>query len=140
MLDISGALVAFMIVLFLSMIYLLNTMMYKPLMDFMQKRDKSIADDLASIDSNDSEIKDLESKALANISEAKHKAADIKSSIIGKVKDELAKEFEAKKEALEAEMSEFMKSLEEKKETLTKELNSNLGQYKSAVEAKIKNI
>ncbi len=140
MLDISGVLVTFMIVLFLSMIYLLNTMMYKPLMDFMQKRDKSIADDLSSVESNDSEIEDLESKAMANISEAKQEAAEIKSSMISKIKDELAKEFNAKKEALEAEMGDFMKSLEEKKEVLTKELNSNLAQYKSAVEAKIKNI
>jgi len=140
MLDISFVLVALMIVLFLALIYVLNTMMYKPLMDFMQKRDESIAADLASIESNDSEIAELEAKANENISKAKQEASEIKSSMISKVKDELSSKFEEKKAALEDELNNFLIALGEKKEVLKSELESNLTQYKEAVEAKIKNV
>jgi len=140
MLDISMYLVAFMIVLFLALIYVLNTMMYKPLLDFMQKRDESIANDLSNINSNDSEISELEAKATEVISKAKHEASELKSSMISKIKDELSLKFDEKKKALESELNSFMSGIEEKKELLKSELNANLNQYKDAVEAKIKNI
>ena len=140
MLDISFVLVALMIVLFLALIYVLNTMMYKPLLDFMQKRDESIAADLASIESNDSEISELEAKANENISKAKQEASEIKSTMISKVKDELSSKFEEKKAALEEELNNFLVALGEKKEVLKSELEANLTQYKEAVEAKIKNV
>ena len=140
MLDISAFLVAFMIVLFLVLIFVLNNIMYKPLMDFMQKRDKSIADDLSVINANDSEITELEKKANENIAKAKAEANDIKTSMINRVKDELSKKIEAKKEALEGELLSFIESLNKKREALKAELSSNAAQYKKAVEAKIKNI
>jgi len=140
MLDISFSLVAFMIVLFLALIYVLNTMMYKPLLDFMQKRDESIANDIASIEGNDSEISELEAKANETISKAKQEASEIKASMISKVKDELSSKFEEKKSALEKELDNFLVALGEKKEILKSELEANLAQYKEAVEAKIKSV
>ena len=140
MLDISFSLVAFMIVLFLALIYVLNTMMYKPLLDFMQKRDESIANDIASIEGNDSEISELEAKANENISKAKQEASEIKASMISKVKDELSSKFEEKKSALEDELNNFLVALGEKREILKSELEANLAQYKEAVEAKIKSV
>ena len=140
MLDISFSLVAFMIVLFIALIYILNTMMYKPLLDFMHKRDESIANDIANIEGNDSEISELEAKANENISKAKQEASEIKASMISKVKDELSSKFEEKKAALEDELNNFLVALGEKKEVLKGELEANLAQYKEAVEAKIKNV
>ncbi len=140
MLDISALLVAFMIVLFLVLIKVLNDMMYKPLMDFMQKRDQSIADDISAINSNDSEIVELEKKANETIAKAKAEANEIKSSMINKVKDELSKKLEAKKEALESELATFIENLNKKREALKSELSANKTEYKSAIEAKIKNI
>jgi F-type H+-transporting ATPase subunit b len=140
MLDISVGILMFMVVLFLALIYVLNKIMYVPLMEFMKKRDKSIADDMASVSSNDGEIHALEEEAQKNISEAKARANEIKTSLISKAKEEIAKAYEAKKLELEKEMDSFLTELASKREALKSELSANIGQYKSGLEAKLKNI
>jgi len=140
MLDISLGILVFMVVLFLALIYILNKMMYVPLMEFMKKRDKSIAEDMANVKSNDSEIHLLQEEALKNISEAKAKANEIKTSLVSKAKEELSKVYESKKEELEKSMESFLTELSSKRVALKDELSSNIGQYKSGLEAKLKNI
>ncbi len=140
MLDISIGLLIFNIILFIGLIVVLNKIMYKPLMQFMQDRDERIAKDLESVNLNDSDTQKFLQEAEKNISEAKKEASDVKSSMIEKAKEEISKEFANKKEILEKELEEFMSSLNSTKETLKKELSANLSTYKKAVEAKVKKV
>jgi F-type H+-transporting ATPase subunit b len=140
MLDISIGILGFMVVLFLALIYVLNKMMYVPLMEFMKKRDKSIAEDMANVNSNDSEIHSLQEEANKNISEAKVQANEIKTSLVNKAKNELAEIYETKKAELEKDMESFLSELASKRDALKDELTANIGQYKSGLEAKLKNI
>ncbi len=140
MLDISIGLLIFNIILFIGLIVVLNKIMYKPLMQFMQNRDERIAKDLESVNLNDSDTQKFLQEAEKNISEAKKEASDVKSSMIEKAKEEISKEFGNKKEILEKELEEFMSSLNSTKETLKKELSANLSTYKKAVEAKVKKV
>ncbi len=140
MLDISIGLLIFNIILFIGLIVVLNKIMYKPLMQFMQNRDERIAKDLESVNLNDSDTQKFLQEAEKNISEAKKEASDVKSSMIEKAKEEISKEFANKKEILEKELEEFMSSLNSTKETLKKELSANLSTYKKAVEAKVKKV
>jgi len=140
MLDISIGILGFMVVLFLALIYVLNKMMYVPLMEFMKKRDKSIAEDMASVNSNDHEIHQLEEEAKKNIAEAKAKANEIKTSLVSKAKEELTKVYETKKTELEKDLEKFVAELSAQREALKSELSANIGQYKASLEAKLKNI
>ena len=140
MLDISIGLLIFNIILFIGLIVVLNKIMYKPLMQFMQNRDERIAKDLESVNLNDSDTQKFLQEAEKNISEAKKEASDVKSSMIEKAKEEISKEFANKKEILEKELEEFMSSLNSTKETLKKELSANLSTYKKAVETKVKKV
>jgi F-type H+-transporting ATPase subunit b len=140
MLDISVGILIFVVVLFLALIYILNKVMYIPLMEFMEKREESIAEDMANVSSNDGEIHALEEEIQKNISEAKARANEIKTSLISKAKEEIAKAYEAKKLELEKEMDIFLTELALRKEALKSELGANVGQYKSDLEAKLKSI
>ncbi len=140
MLDISIGLLIFNIILFIGLIVVLNKIMYKPLMQFIQNRDERIAKDLESVNLNDSDTQKFLQEAEKNISEAKKEASDVKSSMIEKAKEEISKEFANKKEILEKELEEFMSSLNSTKETLKKELSANLSTYKKAVETKVKKV
>jgi len=140
MLDISLGLLVFNIVLFLALIYLLNKMMYVPLMSFMAKRDKTIADDMASVSSGDEEISTLLNKANENISIAKQEASEIKTSLISKAKEQLAEAYEAKKQALEKDMESFLTDLSSQKDDMRKTLSANLADYKGSIEARLKSI
>lgn len=140
MLDISLGMVVFVVVLFLAMIYVLNNMMYIPLMEFMDKREKTIADDEASVSGNSDEIASLEEEANSIISEAKGEASDIKSSALEKIKTELALEMESKKASLEGTLNSFIDELSGARDSLKKEISANVGSYKDSIESKLKNI
>jgi len=140
MLDISLGMVMFVVVLFLALIYVLNNMMYLPLMAFMDKREKTIADDEANVSGNSDEIAVLEEEANLIISDAKSEASEIKSSALAKVKADLAEEMENKKASLETMLEGFMDELSGARDSLKKEISKNIGSYKDSIESKLKNI
>jgi len=140
MLDISLGMVVFVVVLFLSLIYVLNNMMYGPLMAFMDKREKTIADDEASVSENSDEIAALKEEANSIISEAKSEASEIKSSALVKIKADFAEELESKKSSLEATLEGFVDELTSVRDSLKKDISANIGSYKDSIESKLKNI
>jgi F-type H+-transporting ATPase subunit b len=140
MLDISLGMVVFVILLFLILIYLLNTMMYRPIIDFMDKRDASIESDESAISENSSAIEALEQEAELIISQAKESAYNMKSKELAKVKADLLSKFESQKSSLEQELSEFITELYSAKEGIKNNILEDLDSYKSSLESKLKAI
>jgi F-type H+-transporting ATPase subunit b len=140
MLDISLGMVVFVILLFLILIYLLNTMMYRPIIDFMDKRDASIESDESAISENSSAIEALEQEAELIISQAKESAYNMKSKELTKVKADLLSKFESQKSSLEQELSEFITELYSAKEGIKNNILEDLDSYKSSLESKLKAI
>jgi F-type H+-transporting ATPase subunit b len=140
MLDISLGMLIFVAVLFLGLIYLLNEMLYKPLLAFMDKREKSIRDDLAMADKNDDDIqKDLED-ANAKISVAKVEAAKIREDAMAKAKEAASKALSEGKESFESKYVSFVNKLSKDQVALKKSISLNLPSYQDGISAKIKNI
>ncbi len=140
MLDISFGLLIFVIILFLLLVYLLNDMLYKPLLAFMDKRDRSIRDDLASAKKSSDEIDDALSEAEKKISIAKSEAAKIKEDALAKAKELAALKLEESKKALDIEYTAFIEQLSKDRDLLKREVSANLSSYRDGVVAKIKNI
>lgn len=140
MLDVSLGMVIFVGMLFLGLVYLLNEMLYKPLLSFMDKREKSIRDDLSLADKNDGDIeKDLQ-EANAKIIAAKAEASRIREDAMTKAKEVASRALAEGKEAFDSKYTVFVKELSKERVTLKKSISSNLSSYQDGISSKIKNI
>jgi F-type H+-transporting ATPase subunit b len=140
MLDINPILLLATLIVFLSLIAVLNSWLYNPLFAYMNKRDDDIKRDLSKANSNDDEINQLNSKAESIVMNAKQEAAALREKVIADAKELAESKLEAKRAELAGEYSEFEKSLLESKEQLTKELMSQVPLFKEAVKAKFSKI
>ena len=140
MLDINPILLIATLIVFLTLIALLNSSLYNPLFSFMNKRDEDIKKDLDKVGSNDDEINELHLKAEKIIMEAKLGAAALREKVIADAKELADSKLEAKRAELAKEYLEFEKSLENSKEQLNSDLKSQIPSFKEAVKAKFSQI
>ena len=140
MLDISPELLVGTLVVFLILIAVLNSWLYKPLLDFMQKRDDDIQRDLSKTGSNDKEIKELLEKAQSIVDKAKLEAAAIREKVIADAKELAESRIEAKKATLAKEYDEFERSLEQRRMELKDELLGQVPVFKEALKLKFNQI
>jgi len=140
MLDISPILLLVTLVVFLSLLAVLNSWLYNPLFAYMKKRDDDIKNDLEKIGSNDDEINKLNAEAERIMMDAKLEAASFREKVIMDAKELANSKIEAKRAELASEYAEFEKSLSEYKEQLAKDLMSQVPLFKEAVEAKMNQI
>ncbi|NPA66564.1 MAG: F0F1 ATP synthase subunit B' [Epsilonproteobacteria bacterium] len=140
MLDINPVLLIATLVVFLTLIAVLNSWLYNPLSAFMQKRDEDIKRDLSKVGSNDTEIKELLAKAESIVMNAKLEAAALREKVIADAKELADSRIEAKKATLANEYAEFEKSLVDAKEELKRELLADAAAYKEALKLKFNQI
>ena len=140
MLDLSLGLFLFVVVLFLGLIYLLNEMLYKPLLAFMEKREGSIRSDLAASEENSDEIEAAKLSANEKISAAKSEAAKIREEALATAKESASAKLEEGKSAVEKQYTSFLEQLSVDKDALRKSISANVSSYQDGIQAKIKNI
>jgi len=140
MLDINPMLLLATLVVFLSLIAILNSWLYRPLFSFMDRRNEDIKKDLDKIGNNDEEIATLTAKAESIIMNAKLEAAALREKVIADAKELAESKLEARRAELANEYLEFEKSLAESKDQLTSDLTSQVPNFSKAVEAKFSQI
>ena len=140
MLDINPILLLATFVVFVSLIAVLNSWLYNPLLSFMNKRDEDIKKDLDKVGNNDDEINELNSKAETIIMNAKLEAAALREKVIADAKELVDSKLEAKRAELAQEYLEFEKSLSKAKKELTTDLLKQVPVFKEAVSAKFSQI
>ncbi|RUM76630.1 MAG: F0F1 ATP synthase subunit B' [Sulfurovum sp.] len=136
MLDLHLPLMLFVTVLFLTLLVLLNNMLFKPLIKFMDDRDASIAKDLEAAKSFSSNTDELNAKADDIISEAKNEAAEIRQKAINDEKTLAASKVETKQNEITKEYESFIEKLSLEKEKLKNELLSQMPLFKESLKAK----
>ena len=140
MLDINPLLLSITIVVFLILIAVLNSLLFKPLFNYMNERDASIKNDLDKVGNNDAEIAELTAQAQNIVNEAKLEAAALREKVIAEAKELAESKIEAKRAELAKDKAEFEKSLAETRENLKSSLLSQVPLYKEAVKAKFSQI
>ena len=140
MLDINPILLLATFVVFVSLIAVLNSWLYNPLLSFMSKRDEDIKKDLDKVGNNDDEINALNNKAETIIMNAKLEAAALREKVIADAKELVDSKLEAKRAELAQEYLEFEKSLSKAKKELTTDLLKQVPVFKEAVSAKFSQI
>ena len=136
MLDIHLPLMLFVLALFLTLLVLLNTMLFQPLLKFMDDRDASIAKDLTAAKSLSGDSDELNAKADENISNAKNEAAAIRQNAIDAEKTLSAQKVESKQGELDKKYTQFAEKLNSEKENLKKDLLSQMPLFKESLKAK----
>ena len=140
MLDINLYLLLATLAVFLTLIAILNSCLYNPLFNYMNKRDDTIKNDMQKAGSNDNEINDLKTKADKIVMDAKLNAATLREKVIVDAKELVESKLEARRAELAVEYTEFEKSLNESKEALENDLKSQVPLFKDALNAKFSQI
>ena len=136
MLDLHLPLMLFVLVLFLTLLVLLNNMLFQPLVKFMDDRDASIAKDLEAAKSVSGNTDELNAKADTIISDAKNEAATIRQKAIDDEKTLAASKVETKQSEIDKAYEEFVTKLSSEKEQLKNELLSQMPLFKESLKAK----
>ena len=136
MLDIHLPLMLFVLVLFLTLLVVLNRMLFQPLLKFMDDRDRSIAKDFEAAKGLSGNSDELNAKAEENISRAKAEAAAIRQKAIEEEKALAASKVETKQSELDKAYAEFVEKLGQEKENLKNELLSQMPLFKESLKAK----
>lgn len=140
MLDINPILLVATLIVFLTLIAVLNSWLYNPLFAYMSKRDEDIKKDLEKVGSNDDEINELESKAQSIITNAKLEAAALREKVITDARELAESKLEAKRAELASQYLEFEQSLAQTREQLSSDLKSQTPLFREAVKAKFSQI
>ncbi|MEA2111876.1 MAG: FoF1 ATP synthase subunit B' [Campylobacterota bacterium] len=140
MLDINPILLAVTIIVFLALIAVLNSWLYRPLFAYMEKRDADIKKDLDEVGSNDDEIAALKAEADSIVNNAKREVAELREKVIANAKELANGKIEAKRAELASQYSEFETSLDEEREQIKVALLSQVPLFKEAVKAKFAQI
>ncbi len=136
MLDISLLLLISTAVVFLLLIGILNNMLYKPLIGYMQQRDLSIKNDLQKVVQNEDEIAKLNAEADQIILDAKYAALAQKEKMIAQTKLLIEKKIEEKRLALAEDYAKFEASLYKNRISLIKDLKKKAPVFKAQIVAK----
>ncbi len=140
MLDINEWLLLSTIIVFITLIVVLNSWLVKPMFDFMQMRDSDLKRDLDQVGSNEDEINEMYAKAKQIINDAKLEAAALRDKVITEAKDLANSKIEAKRSELQSEMAKFKEGLVTQEEQLKNSLLAQVPLYKEAAIAKFTKI
>ena len=122
---------------FLILIYLLNRILYKPLLGFMDARDSSIKKDSEGIEGNAADVKALKAEAEVILQNARQEASLIKNKAQENAKQMADAKITQKREELNLKYNEFTAILEEEREELKKILLSKIPLSEESLIAKM---
>ena len=136
MLEISPLIMAVTFVIFLTMLYLLNQKLYKPLLKFMDDRDASIEQSLREARNLTGDTSDQERQAAEAIDAAKSEAAAMRQAALDALQEEQAKVLATRQGELARKYDDFKASLEEERKALAQTLLADLPQLKEGLKAR----
>ena len=140
MLDLNPGLMLFVLIVFFSLLFLLNTMLFQPLLKFMDDRAATIAGDLKNAEEMSGNSDELNAKADAFIADAKAEANAIREKATNEAKALADSKIESKVKELDASNATFMVELEKEQETLKSSLSSELPALKESLQSKLSSL
>jgi F-type H+-transporting ATPase subunit b len=133
MLHIDPPLLLITLVIFLGLIFVLNSILYKPLLGFIDDRNKSIKNDEESVSKNASDTGNYEAQIEKIIGDARAEAQAKKHAALSEAKERAATKVAIKKESLEADFDSFMAGLADRKAELKSNLTARIPELKSTL-------
>lgn len=137
MLDLNPGLMLFVLVIFFSLLFLLNQMLFQPLLKFMDDRNATIANDLQNAEEMTGNSDELNAKADLLLVEAKVDANVIREKATNEAKALADSKIESKVKELEVENEKFLATLLVDQEALATSLASELPVFKETLQSKL---
>jgi len=137
MLDISRLIMVVTFVIFVTMLYLLNQKLYKPLLKYMDDREATLNREMQEAQNMSGNSSDLEAQAHQTIEEAKAQAAAARQKTLELLHQEQAEAVEARQNELAKKFESFMASLADEKDALKQKLLAEMPMLKESLKAKI---
>ncbi|KGI56524.1 F0F1 ATP synthase subunit B family protein [Campylobacter sp. MIT 97-5078] len=127
-------------IIFLAMIIILNSLLYKPLLEFIDQRNKSIESDERKVKQNSEEMSNFNDEFNKIKQSTREEINAIKQKALDEAKQEAEKELENKKRELEQKMQVFYAQLAQDRENFEQELKVSLPVWQEALKNNLKNI
>lgn len=140
MLEIELPLVLLTAVVFLGLIFILNNILYKPLLKFIDARNEAIRNDEESASKNTSDLSVHEAEIEQIILAARSEAGKIKQDAMSAAKESAAKIISEKRAVLEADYEAFMQNLQAQKSEFKADLVAKLPDLKNVLKTKLAKI
>ena len=140
MLEINLPALIFTVIVFLGLIYILNIMLYKPLLSFMDSREAMIERDTQEAKQNALDVDSDKAEIERILGEARSEATKIKQLSLDKAKAKSDELIAAQKSDLEADFDKFIKDLGEEKSQLKKDLQDKIPDFKSGIKSALAKI
>ncbi len=140
MLQIDLPLLLITVVIFLGLIFVLNSILYKPLLKFIDDRNRSIKQDKDSVSKNANDASAYKAEIERIILDARAEANAKKQAALARAKEEAAKKIEAKKATIESEYEIFAAGLAAKKSELRNMLLEKLPEFKNSLAGSLSKI
>ena len=140
MLDLEPGLMLFVLVVFFSLMVLLNQMLYAPLLKFMDDRENTIASDLKSANEMSGNNDELNAKADAILADAKAEANAVREKAINEAKALADSKIESKISELDEKYQAFALELSKEKDELEKSLTEQIPLIKESLKTKMSSL
>lgn len=140
MLDISPILLLVTVAVFFTLLIVLNKILYKPLLTFIDNRNESIKRDLENAGRNTSDVEAYYKEANQIIQEAKVEAGKIREVALSEAREIAAKRVEQKQSELDEEYALFLKDLNAEKTEFTESLSAKIPLFRDSIKQKLGNI
>lgn len=140
MLDLNPGLMLFVLIVFFSLLFLLNTMLYQPLLKFMDDRDATISGDLQNAEEMAGNNDELNTKADALLGDARAEANTIRDKATSEAKALAESKIESKVKELDGNHQTFLTELTAEQDALKKSLASELPQLKKSLQTKLSSL
>ena len=135
--EINWHLMALEFLVFMVTLYLLNIWLFRPLLNFMQKRDESIYQDLQEITDSANEVEQIEREIVQILDQARKEAR----SMIEKAQSDARALYESKMAKYRADnqnkIDEFLRDLNLQKAELKAQVLADKSSLQGALKAKI---
>jgi F-type H+-transporting ATPase subunit b len=140
MLDLHLELMLTVLFVFFLLLFVFNTLLYKPLLKFMTDRDESIANDLKSAKELSGNSDDLHAQGIAIIDDAKAEASAIREKAIEEAKSIASDNMATKQQKLDLNYQVFIDKLSKDKDELKSALLNEMPLVKESLKVKLGNL
>ncbi|MCE3046893.1 hypothetical protein [Helicobacter kayseriensis] len=136
-LTLNPYLMLLVFIVFMALIICLNTLLYRPMLHFIQKRNQSLQGGLLGLDEDKRKVQDIQLEIQKLLNEAKQEAKEIRNTATKEAQKKYNESFERAKIELENRFEESRRVLISQHQATQSALQYEINAISDAIEDKI---
>ena len=140
MLSIDLQLLLTTVIIFLCLIFVLNRILYRPILAFIDNRNSSITSDEQTLQKQSDDTKSYKEEAENILAQARVKIGEIKNKAVEEANLIAQKKIAQTKATLEEDYKSFLVDLEQENQKLKSDLLLKMPEFKATLNSKLSNL